>query len=124
MKSAQEFVFTLQRKNQLKEPVLCDFARKCELEKLSAAIGLMTSVQFELIDRLMRTVNPGGLLLVCKAADLTWATVDTILTNRFPNQPISFQELEQAKADFANLTKPTAIRMLGYWRARPDLSPT
>ncbi len=122
--SAQEFVFNLQRRNQLKEPVIADFASKCELEKLTAALALTTSTQFELVDRLMRAIHFGGMLVVCKAAELKWSTVETILVHRHPNHPISFQDLDQAKADFAGLTRPTANRLLGFWQARPEDSPT
>ena len=122
--SAQEFVFTLQRKNQLKESTLLDFAKKGEIEHLTAALALMTSARFELINRLVHTMHYGGLLVVCKAADLKWATVDTILVHRHPNRPIAFQDLEHAKTDFANLTRSTATRLLGFWQARPDSSPS
>ena len=124
IENAQEFVGALQQKHQLKEPLLSDFAKKNEIDNLTAALALMTSTRFELIDRLMRTRAHGGLLVVCKAADLKWATVDAILAHRHPNRPIAFQDLEQAKTDFANLTRATAIRLLGFWQAQPDLAPS
>jgi uncharacterized protein (DUF2336 family) len=124
IEGAQEFVLVLQQKNQLKEPVLFDLAKKCELEKLSAALALMTSTRFEFIDRLIRAKNGGGLLVVCKAADLRWLTVDAILAHRHPNHPIAFRELEEAKTNYANLTRATAFRLLGFWQAQPDLLPS
>lgn len=122
LKGAQEFVLTLQRKNQLTETVLCDIAKKCEFEKLAAALAQMTSTRFALIDRLMRTIHYGGLLVVCRAAELKWATVDIILTHRSPSHPIAVPDLEQAKSDYADLNKWTAIRLLGFWQARADFS--
>jgi uncharacterized protein (DUF2336 family) len=123
IKSAQKFVLDLRQRNQLDESVLSDLAKKCELEKLGAALALMTSMQIELIDHVMHTANYGGLLVVCKAAGLTWATVDIILTHRFPDHPIAFRDLDQAKADYFYLAKPTAIRLLGYWKTQQEFSP-
>jgi uncharacterized protein (DUF2336 family) len=123
IEGAQEFVLNLQQKNQLNEPVLFDFAKKCELERLAAAIALMTSTRFEFIGHLVRSKNCGGLLVACKAANLKWATVDAILVHRHPNQPIAFKDLEKAKMDFIDLTRTTAARLLGFWQAQPDLLP-
>jgi hypothetical protein len=123
IEGAQKFVLALQQNNQLKEPVLCDLANKCELEKLTAALALMTNTKLELVDRLMRAIHCGGLIIACKAADLKWATVDIILRHRLPKHPIAAHELDQAKADFGKLTRPTAIRLLGFWQAQPGLLP-
>jgi uncharacterized protein (DUF2336 family) len=123
IEGAQEFVLALHQKNQLNEPVLCDLANKCELEKLSAALALMTNTKLESVDRLMRAIHYGGLIVACKAANLTWATVDIILRHRLPKQPIAKYELDQAMADFSKLTRPTAIRLLGFWQAQPGLLP-
>jgi uncharacterized protein (DUF2336 family) len=123
-KSAEEFVLELRRKNQLKEPTLVDFAKKREVEYLIAALALMTSTQADLVDRLLRSAHYGGLLVVCRAADLSWATVHIVLTNRFADHPIGVQDLELAKADYSNLTRATATRLLGFWKVQSELSPS
>jgi len=122
--SAREFVLALQRDNQLNDAALCDFATWRKVDELIVALALMTSMKFELIEVLMRAIPCGGLLFACKAANLNWTTVDTILRHRLPDHPIGSQELAQAKTDFSNLTRPTAARLLGFWQAQPDLMPS
>jgi uncharacterized protein (DUF2336 family) len=116
---ARDFVLSMQRKNQLNEARLGDFARLRKYEEMVAALALMCSARIELIERLMRTVQYGGLLVACKAADLKWTTVHDILTHRFPHHPIASLDLEQATADFAKLTRATAQRLIGFWQAQP-----
>jgi len=119
---AQNLVLFLQKKNQLNDDALCDFAKKQAYEEIVAALALLCSAKIELIESLMRGLHYGGLLVACKAADLKWPTVISILTHRRPEHPIGAYELEQANAEFTKLSKPTAQRLLGFWQARPDIA--
>ena len=116
---AREFVLTMQRKNQLNEATLGDFARLDKYEETVAALALMCSARLDLIERLMRTVHYGGLIVACKAADLKWPTVHAILTHRFPRHPVAGHELEQAATDYSRIAKATARRLIGFWEAQP-----
>jgi hypothetical protein len=97
---------------------LAEFAKASKYEEMCAALALMCRAHFELIERLMRTIHWGGLLVACKAADLSWQTVQAILLHRLPTHPISSTDLEQARADYARLSRPTAQRLLGFWQAK------
>ena len=123
-KRAREFVQTLQRKNQLTETTLNDFVKSNKYEEMVAALAMLGSARFELIERLMRTIHYGGLLVACKAAGLQWPTVNAILVHRLPQHPIAAHDLEQAKADFAKLTRVTAQKLVGFWQARPSAMPS
>jgi uncharacterized protein (DUF2336 family) len=116
----QKFIQSLQQKKQLNESILSEFARKGELEKLTASLAQMASAPFDLVNRLMRTIHYGGLLVVCRAVDLQWDSVETILMHRHPNHPITALDLDHARADYIDLTKPTALRLLGFWQAQPN----
>ena len=122
-KRARDLVLNMQRKNQLSEATLGEFARMRKYEEMVAALALLCAARFELVERLMRTIHYGGLLVACKAADVKWPTMHIILSHRLPHHPIAGAELEQAKVDFAKLTKPTAQRLLGFWQARPGTAP-
>jgi uncharacterized protein (DUF2336 family) len=119
-KRAREIVLATQRKNHLNEATLCEFVKMRKYEEMVAALALLCSARFELIERLMRTIHNGGLLVACKAADLKWTTVHAILSHRHPNHPIAALDLEQAQVDYAKLTRPTAQRLIGFWQARPE----
>jgi uncharacterized protein (DUF2336 family) len=119
-KRAREIVLAMQRKNHLNESMLFEFAKTKKYEEMVAALALLCSTRFELVERLMRTIHNGGLLVACKAADLKWTTVHAILSHRHPNHPIASLDLEQAQVDYAKLTRPTAQRLIGFWQARPE----
>lgn len=123
-KRARDLVLALQRKNHLNEAMLCDFAKTHKYEEMVAALSLLSAARFELVERLMRTVHYGGLLVACKAADLNWTTVHAILNHRHSNHPIASHELEQAKADYGRLTKPTAQKLIAFWQVRPEAKPS
>ncbi len=123
-KRARDLVLNMQRKNQLSEAMLGEFARSRKYEEMVAALALLCTARFELVERLMRTIHYGGLLVACKAADVKWPTMQAILSHRLPHHPIAGAELEQAKVDFAKLTRPTAQRLLGFWQARPGSAPS
>jgi uncharacterized protein (DUF2336 family) len=115
---ARDRLLALQQENRLNEAVLAEFAKASKCDEMCAALALLSGAHFELAERLMRTIHWGGLLVVCKAADLSWQTVQAILVNRLPAHPISPADLEQARADYARLSRPTAQRLLGFWQAK------
>ena len=117
-KRARDLVLAMQRRNQLSEATLGEFAKNSRYEEMVAALALLCAARFELVERLMRTIHYGGLLVACKAADVKWPTTLAVLKHRLPNHPIAGAELEQAKVDFAKLTRPTAQRLLGFWQSR------
>ena len=123
-KRARELMLAMQRKKLLNETSLCDFAKARKYEEMVAALALMCAARFELVERLMRTDHSGGLLVACKAADLKWPTVHAILSHRFMHRVIASQELDQAMADYAKLSKATAQKLIGFWQARPEGKPS
>jgi uncharacterized protein (DUF2336 family) len=116
--AAQNHVLALQQENRLNEAVLAEFARASKYQEMCAALALLCRAHFDLVERLMRTLHWGGLLVACKAADVSWQTVQTILQRRLPAHPISEADLQQARADYARLTRPTAQRLLGFWQVK------
>ncbi len=119
-KRARDLVLSLQRKNLLNEAMLGEFARTHKYEEMVATLAVLSSARFELVERLMRTVHHGGLLVVCKAADLGWPTVQAILIHRHSNHSLASHDLETAATDYARLSKPTAQKLLTFWQAKPE----
>jgi hypothetical protein len=89
-----------------------------------AALALLCAARFELIERLMRTDHSGGLLVACKAADLKWPTVHAILSHRFLHRVTTTNELEQAMADYAKLSRLTAQKLIEFWQSKPEGRPS
>jgi len=119
-KRARELVMSLQRKNLLNESMLGEFAKTHKYEEMVATLAVLSGARFELVERLMRTVHHGGLLVACKAADLGWPTVQAILIHRHSNHSLASHDLETAAAEYSRLSKPTAQKLLIFWQAKPE----
>lgn len=107
---------------QLSEPALAQFARERKYEEMTAALALMSDCPIMLLERLMKNVQPDGLLVTCKVASLSWDTTQSILRNRFGHHAMSVSDLAEARASFSRLSRAAAQTALDFWKAR-DLKP-
>jgi uncharacterized protein (DUF2336 family) len=121
-RKAQELVLSMQTRGQLNEAVVLQFANARQYEEMVAALSLLSGASIDVIKPLMRAPRPDGLLFPCKAADLKWATVKTILLNRIAHHSMSDDDLEQHKANFLSLSKATAQRILRFWAVRTNVA--
>lgn len=116
--TARELVLRMERSNQLNEQAIIGFANARKYEEMVAGLSVLCSAPTELVERLMQNVRYDGVLVACKSAELKWPTVSAILTNRFAHHSIPEQELQEAKANFIQLSKSTAQRVLRFWQIR------
>jgi len=115
---AQRSVLLMQRNGTLNEAALLEFAKANRYAEMVAALSLLCSAPFDLIDHLLHSERKEVFLIPCKAAGFEWPTVRTILSNRSSAHRMSDQDLDQAKADYINLSKATAQRVLRFWQVR------
>jgi uncharacterized protein (DUF2336 family) len=115
---AQEVALKLQKRGELNETTILEFANTQRYEELVAAISVSCSTSVQLVAALMKSRHNGGLLVPCKAAGLKWPTVAAVLKNRFAHYSISDQELAQAKSDYLVLSQASAQRTLRFWQVR------
>jgi uncharacterized protein (DUF2336 family) len=111
-------MLALHKDGQLNEAVMLLSANAQRYEEVVAALSLLCGASIEIIKPVMKAVQPEGLLIPCKAADLKWATVSAILKNRFAHHSISDQALTECKSNFIALSKATAQRTLRFWMVR------
>jgi hypothetical protein len=87
---------------------------------LRAALPLIAELEDALksgsaaIERLLKKVQPDGLIVASKAAQLTRPTVCNILKTRFAHHSISEKELDEAKAAFLAISQNTAQRTFRF----------
>jgi uncharacterized protein (DUF2336 family) len=112
--ASENLVQQLNRNGKLNEKVLFNFITKGEYEEMTSTIALFCSAPVELIERLMKNIQPEGLLIACKTAKLSWPTVRELLKARFPHHLVSEQELDEAKTSFITLSQATAQRTLRF----------
>jgi uncharacterized protein (DUF2336 family) len=113
-RASESLVQQLNKNGKLNEQVLTQFIRNRKYEETTSVLALFCSAPVELIERLMKNIQPEGLLIACKSAKLSWSTARDILKMRFSHHTISEQELDEAKAVFLALSQATAQRTLRF----------
>ena len=115
---AEKLLLAMHKQGRLNEDTLLNFAKNHKYQEMVAALALLCSASTEMIDRFMRGPRNDGLLIPCRAAKLSWPTVNAILRNRFDYHSLSAHDQEKLKYDYSRLSLATAQRLLGYWQAR------
>jgi uncharacterized protein (DUF2336 family) len=120
---AQEIVREKHRQGELHEATLAEFAKMHRYEELIAALALLSSAPLEVIESLMGSPRNDGLLVPCRAAALSWPTVDTILRNRSAHHALTPHDREKLNEDYKRLSRETARQVLGFWQGRATEPP-
>jgi uncharacterized protein (DUF2336 family) len=120
--AARHLVASLDSNGELDEAALFAFARQRKYEETVAALAVLSKSTIEVIRPLMQSLRDDGVLIPCKAAELSWETVSAVLDSRFASGSMGPQELAKAKSQFAGITTEDARRMLRFWQVRSPSS--
>jgi hypothetical protein len=121
--AARRLVALLKKNGELNEAALCGFARQRKYEETVATLAELSHSTIEIIRPLMQSVRDDGVLIPCKAAELSWETVSAVLESRFATGSMGQQELAKVRSQFAGMTTEDARRLLRFWRVRSSPSP-
>ena len=122
--TAKRLVARLKNNGELNEATLFGFARQRKYEETVAALAELSRSTIEIIRPLMQSLRDDGVLIPCKAAELSWETVSAVLESRFATGSLAPHELAKAKAQFAGITPENARRLLRFWQVRSSPSPS
>jgi uncharacterized protein (DUF2336 family) len=111
---AERFVATLAAAGELDEAALLTFVRKRQRVELAAALARLSSSPTGVIVQLLNGQRNDAFLLPCKAAQLSWPTVEFILYDKLAGQRAVDEIIGLARKDYAKLTVPTAQRTLRF----------
>lgn len=115
---ADSEVNELNRRGKLNEAALVKFVSDREYEKMTATLALFCGAKSELIERLLKTIRPDGLIVACKAGKLSWPAVAFILENRFSHHKITDPELRDARDAFMELSEASAQRTMRFMQVQ------
>jgi len=101
---------------------LGELARLHRYEDLVVALSLLCAAPIDVIDPLLGSPRDDGILVPCRAAKLSWPTVDAILQHRGMHQALTAYDRDKLQADYARLSQATAQRLLGFWQAQSSLA--
>jgi uncharacterized protein (DUF2336 family) len=112
---AEALVKLLKEHNELNDAAVIKFAGARKYDEVAASLAVLNSVPTEMMARLLEGPRSDLILIPCKAAGLNWLAVETILSSRTLQQPISEQTLKLAWKDYGKLSAETAQRTLRFW---------
>jgi uncharacterized protein (DUF2336 family) len=117
-RAAQRTVLGLGRANRLNEAALVAFCGEGKHEEAVVALAALAKVQIEIVDRLMESDRVDPVLILCKAANLSWPTVKAVIMLRSAGHGISASGLDTAFANYGRLSASTARRVVRFWQVR------
>ena len=115
---AERVVASLRNKGELNEAALLRFAKQRKYEETIVALAQLSQSSIEVIRPLMQSLRDDGVLVPCKAAELSWETVSAVLNSRFATGSMSPLELARAQRQFASMNRENAGRLLRFWQVR------
>lgn len=118
---AKRAVEKLKEAGKLDEAALFGLARQKRYEETVAALALLSQSTIEVIRPLMQSLRDDGLLVPCKAAQLSWETTSAILESRYATGSMKPADQAKAKTQFSRLTTENARRQLRFWQVRPAM---
>jgi uncharacterized protein (DUF2336 family) len=120
--AAEQFVRSMHDEGRLNDTAVLDFANRGKFEEVAAAISLLCAAPIKTISSLLSGMRNDAVLIPCKAAGLSWPTVEAILQNRLANNTMPPRILELACNDFTKLSIETAQRTLRFMQVRATVS--
>jgi uncharacterized protein (DUF2336 family) len=117
---AQDLVASLQHDKALLKAKLVEFAAAEQFEEVVAGLAALTGLKVEAVEQCLTNGDKGGILILCRAIKLEWATVSVILTlESGPRRSIALPELALR---YAKLNNATAERILRFWQIRTTVA--
>jgi uncharacterized protein (DUF2336 family) len=115
---AKRAIAKLKEAGRLTEAVLFTFATQRRYEETVAALATLSGATVEVIRPLMQSLRDDGLLVPCRAAQLSWETTSAVLESRFATGAMRPADLAKAQNHFARMTPENARRTLRFWQVR------
>ena len=106
----------LKQHNELDDAAVIKFAGAGKLEEVAASLAILNNATTDMMVRLLEGPRSDLILIPCKSAGLNWLTVETILSHRPLQPPISEETLKLAWKDYGKLSTETAQRTLRFWQ--------
>jgi uncharacterized protein (DUF2336 family) len=119
-RAAQRVVLGLHQAGRMNEAALAAFCSESKYEETVVALAALAKVPINVADRLMGGERPDPVLILCKAAGLSWPTVKALIMARPHATGTSTQGLDAAFANYGRLSASTAQRVVRFWQARQD----
>ena len=116
--AAEARVDALQAAGELDETAIATFAKARKAEEATVALARLCNMPLETIETAMAGDRPETILILGKAAGLTWTTVKSVLALRRNGTGVSPQTLESCLGTYSRMKPATAREVLDFQRRR------
>ena len=106
------------KSQSLTEAVVMGFAKQKKLEELIVSVSQLSGLSATEIERLFMGRWSSPVAVILKAIGFHLTTVDAIYNSRLSSGEATHNDLLQIKAEFIALRRPTAERIMRFYRAR------
>jgi len=114
----QALVQSLKDAGQLGDETVRTFAEDGKSEEIAAALACMCEVSVDVIEQAMLQGKPETILILAKAARLSWATTKALLSFGIRDRRVPAGEIEQCLASFERLNFSTAQKIVEFYKIR------
>jgi uncharacterized protein (DUF2336 family) len=120
--AARAKVEALHRAGSLNEGNIYEYAKARRFEETVTALALMCGVPIDVAETAMLDEEPDMLLILAKAAGLSWTTVKFVLLLRSGGHSVSAHELEAALNSYEQLGAENAHLAVRFYQRRRRLA--
>jgi uncharacterized protein (DUF2336 family) len=114
---AESAVKRMKGLNELNDAAIGRFASAKKFDEVAAAVALLNnSAPTDLVAKVLEGTRADLVLIPCKSAGLSWATVEVILKCRPVKHQIDEMTLKVARSDYGKLSAETAERTMRFWQ--------
>ncbi len=121
---------------RMNETMLAGFAAERKYEETVVALAALSKVPIKIADRLMAGERPDPVLILCRAAGMSWPTVKSIIVSCSQGNGTSVHGsvqgsvqgsvhgsvngLDAALANYERLSPSTAQRVVRFWQVKQN----
>jgi uncharacterized protein (DUF2336 family) len=113
--AAEKLTKMMHQENRLGDAEIQEFAKAGRTAETVAALSILAAAPIALVGRLMHGTRIDGILIPCKAAKLSWPTVQAITRLTPAGRATSDETIRR---DFLALSQATAQRIVRFWHVR------
>ncbi|HEX3709459.1 MAG TPA: DUF2336 domain-containing protein [Pseudolabrys sp.] len=119
---AQRLVADISQDTELAKSKVLEFADAHRVAELVAALSVLSGIPVDQIDRLLRTSNEFGMMVICKASVLELDTAYAVAV-ACNGQPVTAdaQAFEDFHAQYEGLSVSSAQRVIRFWQGRQKI---
>lgn len=114
--AARLLIKSLRDNNRLSEIEVEAFASAGKFEETAAALAVMCILPIDAVERAMVMDRDEGVLIVCKASQLSWPATRAVLRLCAGRHGIAAAALEKIRAAYNNMKRETALQVVKFQR--------